>query len=203
MALGKVESIDPTNPQYGTVSESETGDIFNYDDPKFRQKGLQVGSLCTFTIDYTQKDPVATELEAYVPTERTITTTIDGPIESTAGETIRVGRGGVVKGNISILNNGTLFIEDSGSVEGQLIVGTGSNAIIRKGGVIKGNISVSNGSALKIVNKGVVKGNISFMSGNKLIVGNDNGGGTVTGSVTTDRIRKLTITATSVINCGA
>ncbi|MCD6065177.1 MAG: hypothetical protein K0S33_3 [Bacteroidetes bacterium] len=203
MALGKVESIDPTNAQFGTVRETETDEVYNYDDPTFKEKGLAVGSAVTFKIDYQQKEPVATDLQPYTATERLINTPVDGPIESVAGETIRVGRGGMVRGNVSILNNGVLFVEDSGSVEGEISVGTGSNAIIRKGGIVKGNISVSNGSVLKVVNKGTVKGNISYSSGNRLIIGNDNGGGTVTGSVTTDRIRKLTITASSIINCGA
>jgi cytoskeletal protein CcmA (bactofilin family) len=203
MALGKVESIDPNNSQFGTVSESETGDIYNYDDPRFKEKGLVVGSPCTFTIDYSQKEPIATDLQPYVPSERTISSPVEGPIATTTGETLRINKGGVVKGNINVSNNSTLFVEDTGSVEGEITVQAGSNAIVRKGGMVKGNINVSNASALKVVNKGVVKGNINYNSGNKLIIGNDNGGGTITGSVTTDKIRKLTITSTSVINCGA
>lgn len=203
MALGTVTQIEPTNPQFGQVTEVETDQAYPYNDPLFKDKGLALGDTITFDISYDDKVPTATNLQKYVPTERVINGPVDGPITSVPGETIRVGRGGQIKGNVIISQNSSLFVEDDGSiVDGDLTVGEGSNATFRKGGQIKGNITVSNGSLLRVVNKGVVKGNIIFNSGNKLIIGNNNGGGSVTGSITTDKIRKLSITATSTINCG-
>ena len=204
MALGKIESIDPRDSQFGTITESETGDVYNYHDPLFAQKGLALGDTVIFSISYEEKDPVATDLEKYVSTERNINTEVMGPITSAEGETIRIGKGGIVRGGVVIINNSSLFVEDTGLIDGgDLTVEAGSNATFRKGGQIKGNININNGSLLRVINKGVVKGNIVFNSGNRLIIGNDNGGGTVTGSITTDKIKKLKITSTSVINCGA
>ena len=42
MALGKIESIDPNDAQYGTIIEAETDDRYNYHDPLFKEKGLVV-----------------------------------------------------------------------------------------------------------------------------------------------------------------
>ncbi len=203
MALGTVTKIDPTNSQFGDVTEVETDDVYPYNDPLFKEKGIALGDTITFDISYDEKVPTATNLQKYVPSERLINGQVDGPITSVPGETIRVGRGGQIKGNVIITQNSSLFVEDDGVIEGgNLTVGEGSNATFRKGGQIKGNITVSNGSLLRVVNKGVVKGNITYNNGNKLIIGNNNGGGMVTGSITTDKIRKLSITATSTINCG-
>lgn len=203
MALGKVETINPENSQYGTVTEAESGDSFPYNDPNFKSTGLQVGSECTFDIDFNAKDPVATNLQPYTATEKIITEPFSGDITSQAGETIRIKKGGMVRGNVTMSSNSTLFIEDDGVVEGTVTVNDGSNAIVRKGGMVRGNVTINNGAVLKVVNKGTVKGNITYNSGNRLIIGNNNGPGTITGSITTDRLRKLQITADSTINCGA
>lgn len=200
MALGKLESIDPKDAQYGTVIESETEDRYNYHDPLFREKGINVGDAITFTISYEEKNPVATDLQKYVPTERVIEGNVSGPVSTQPGETLRVKKGGKINGSVIISNNSCLYVEDDGTIDGEVTVGDGSNATIRKGGQIKGNVNINNGSLLRVVNKGTVKGNIIFNSGNKLIIGNANGGGTVNGEIITDKIKKLSITAQSVIN---
>lgn len=202
MALGKVESTDPTDPTMGTVREDESDQVYPFIDPNFPSSGLKVGNPCTYDIDYSQPKPIASNLKAYVPTSQDITTTVQGPITLNTGETLNIKKGGMVNGNI-VVTNANLIVEDTGGVIGEITVDAQGSFIIRKGGMVNGNIVVNKGSVCKVVNKGNVKGNIVVTSANRLIVGNDNGGGTITGSITVDKIRKVIITATSVINCGA
>lgn len=202
MALGKVDSIDPVTPALGTVKEDESEQVYPYEDKNFPSTGLKVGDPCTYDIDYSSQRPVATNLQAYVPSSVDITTKVDGPLTVNTGETLNIKKGGMVNGAINI-SNGNLFVEDTGSVVGTITIENQGSFVVRKGGMVNGAINVSSGSVLKVVNKGVVKGAINIASANRLIVGNDNGGGTITGSITVDKIRKVTITATSVINCGA
>ncbi len=202
MALGKVESIDPVSPVKGTIKEDESEQVYPFEDKNFPGTGLKVGDPCTYDIDYSSDRPLATNLMAYTPTEKEITTVVQGPLTVNVGETLKIKKGGMVNGNI-VVTNANLIVEDTGGVTGQITVDAQGSFIIRRGGMVNGNIVVNKGSACKVVNKGNVKGNIVVSSANRLIVGNDNGGGTITGAITVDKIRKVTITATSVINCGA
>lgn len=202
MALGKVESIDPNDITIGTVLEDETALSYGYNDPNFKATGLGVGSPCTYDIDYSQPKPTATNLQPYTATTRDITTVVSGPLTVNTGETINVKKGGKVNGSIMI-GSGNLNVEDTGAVIGDVTVDNGGNFVVRKGGVVNGVINVVNGSVCKIVNKGVVNGSIIIVSANRLIIGNANGGGIVNGEITINKIRKVTITATSTINCGA
>ncbi|MBA2610823.1 MAG: hypothetical protein H0U95_02550 [Bacteroidetes bacterium] len=202
MALGKVESIDPNNNTLGTIIEDETGMSYGFDDTNFPNTGLVVGSPCTYDIDYSSRIPIATNLQAYTPTTRDITTTVQGPLTVNVGETLNVKKGGMVNGTITI-NNGNLFVEDTGTVVGEITINSQGSFTVRKGGMVNGNVMINQGSALKVVNKGAIKGNVMINSANRFIVGNANGGGIITGSITVDKIRKVTITATSTINCGA
>ncbi len=68
--------------------------------------------------------------------------------------------------------------------------------------VVNGPITVNTGETLKIKNGGNVKGNINVGQANRLIIGDDTGGGIVKGSITVNKIRKVSITNTSTINCG-
>lgn len=201
MALGTVESVGSPDPSVGTVLELESGKSYPYNDKEFAAKGLQQNDPVTYDIDYTVDNPIATNLQKYVPSTKEITTPVDGPISVTNGETLKVKGGGVIKGNV-IVNSGNLFVEDNGSVEGEVSITSQGNMVVRKGGIIKGNINVNHGSALKVVNKGVIKGNINVINANRLFIGNENGGGILTGTITIDRVRKVAITATSTINCG-
>lgn len=199
MALGKVESIDPANNTLGTIIEDETGMSYAFSDANFPNTGLVVGSPCTYDIDYGSRIPVATNLQAYTPTTKDITTQVQGPITVNVGETLNIKKGGMVTGNVTV-NNGNLFVEDTGAVNGEVTVNNQGSFVVRKGGMVNGNIMVNQGSACKVINKGNIKGNVMINSANRLIVGNDNGGGTINGSITVDKIRKVTITATSTIN---
>jgi len=200
MALGTVTKIN-TPPETGTVTVIDSTDTFDYNDPNFSSTGLVVGSTCIFDIDFTQSPPVATNLQAYTSTEKTITTPVDGDQTIASGETLIIKNGGVVKGNITT-NNGMLRVEDSGAVVGNITDTGGSDVTIRKGGNVTGNITMTNSSALKIVNKGKVNGNIQISHADRLTIGNTNGGGIITGTITTKRVRRMEITATSTINCG-
>ncbi|HRD39858.1 MAG TPA: hypothetical protein PLC65_14610, partial [Bacteroidia bacterium] len=75
------------------------------------------------------------------------------------------------------------------------------NVVARKGGIIKGSLNINHASTLKVVNKGVIKGNVVINNANRLIIGNDNGGGILSGTITIERVRRVSITATSTINC--
>ena len=202
MALGKVESIDPSNPTIGKITEDETGITYQYNDPNFPNTGLKQGDPCTYDIDYSIPTPIATNLLPYVPTTRDITTVVQGPLNVNTGETITVKKGGMVNGNVQVLD-GNLILEDTGGVTGDITITNQGSFVVRKGGMVNGNVQVLDGSACKIVNKGVVNGNVQVLSANRLIVGNANGGGIINGAITVDKIRKVTITATSTINCGA
>ena len=201
MALGKVASIDPNDSTIGTVIEDETGETYPYNDPNFKATGLQVGNPCMYDIDYSSGKPVATNLKAYTPKIIDITTPVKGPITVNPGETVNVKKGGMVNGSVSV-NQGNLFIEDTGGVIGNIDINQQGNLAVRKGGMVNGSVSVNQGSACKIVNAGSVKGDITIVSASHLIIGNDNGGGIVTGAITITKIRKVIITATSTINCG-
>ncbi|MDP3567645.1 hypothetical protein [Sediminibacterium sp.] len=202
MALGKVETIDAADPSNGTIIEDESGMSYAYNDPNFASTGLVVGSPCTYDIDYSSRIPVATNLQPYTPTTNDITTVVSGPITVNPGESLNVKKGGVVNGVITV-NNGNLFVEDTGSVIGNVTINNQGSMVVKKGGVVNGVVTVNSGSALKVVNKGTVKGNIVVASANRFIVGNNNGGGIINGEITIDKIRKVTITGTSTINCGA
>lgn len=199
MALGIVYSIDPTDNTKGEVKENETEQIYPYVDPNFPSTGLQLNGNCTYDIDYTARTPTATNLAAYVPTETIITTPTAGPLTVNTGETLRVKSGGVVTGGVTV-KNGNLFVEDNGQVNGDINVDQQGSVIARKGGVITGGVTIMNGSALKVVNKGKITGGVTVMNANRVIIGNNIDGGTIVGSLTVDKIRKVTITATSKIN---
>ncbi len=201
MALGKVEYIDPTNPTVGRVVEDESEQIYPYNDPDFANKGLAVGDPCTYEIDYTFKDPVATNLKPYAPKEIIINTVYNGNLTVNPGETVKVKQGGGVRGSIAI-NSGFLFVENGGEVIGNTTINEQGSAKVRQGGVVRGSIAINSGCSLKIVNNGLVEGNITEIKANRLTVGNNNGGGNIKGSISIDKIRHVSITAESKINCG-
>lgn len=94
-------------------------------------------------------------------------------------------------------------MEDTGAVLGDVKVDIGGGFVVRRGGVVTGVVTLSSESACKIVNKNVVKGSIIILQAARLIIGNANGCGIVNGDITINKLIKVTITATSTINCGA
>lgn len=199
MALGKVDKIN-ADPTTGTIIEDESGQVYEYNDPNFPNTGLKSGDPCTYDIDYTQRIPVATNLLPYVPSEVVITTPVSGPITVNPGESLKVKNGGVITGSV-VINNGNLFVQGTGQVNGDVTVNAEGSAIVKNGGVIKGNIVIASGSAMKVKNGGTVRGNILIDKANRVMVGDADGGGKIYGSLTIDKIRKITITATSTMNC--
>jgi hypothetical protein len=103
----------------------------------------------------------------------------------------------------AMVGNGNLNMEDTGALLGDVKVDIGGSFVVRRGGVVTGVITLSSESPCKIVNKKVVKGSVIILSANRLIIGNANGGGIVNGDITINELRKVTITTTSTINCGA
>ena len=200
MALGKVETIN-ADPATGTIIEDETGQVYGYNDPNFAKTGLKVGDPCTYDIDYAQRVPIASNLQPYTPTETVITTTVSGPITVNVGESLKVKNGGKVNGTV-VVNNGNLFVQGTGEIIGDVTVNQEGSLVARNGGKITGSVIVNSGSALKVKNGGTVKGNIQVNQANRVIIGDTDGGGVISGSITIDKIRKVTITATSTINCG-
>ena len=200
MALGKVTTINTDNIS-GTITEDESGQVYAFNDANFPNTGLSLtNNACTYDIDYTQRTPVATNLAAYIPTERVITTAVTGPITVNPGETLKVKNGGNVTGSV-IINNGNLVVQGTGQVNGDVTVNAEGSAIVKNGGVVKGNVVITSGSALKIKSGGMVRGNVEVTKANRVIVGDTDGGGIIYGSVTINHIRKVTITATSTMNC--
>lgn len=203
MAFGKVQTIDPSNSQYGTVIEDETGDVYRYDDPNFPNTGLQVDSTCTFDIQYDLRIPIATNLQAYTPTEKIINGPVSGPVTVNSGETLRVVSGGVITGAVTVASNGTLIIEDTGAVNGDVTANDGTLMKVKNKGVITGNVTINSGMALRVVKKGVITGSITVNSANRITIGNLKGGGVINGSLNIAHARHVEITSDSTINCGA
>lgn len=161
-----------------------------------------IGSQCTYDIDYTQRIQIASNLKPYTPKTTDITTVVSEPLTVNAGETLNVKKGGMVKDS-AMVGNGNLNMEDTGALLGDVKVDIGGSFVVRRGGVVTGVITLSSESPCKIVNKKVVKGSVIILSANRVIIGNANGGGIVNSDITINKLRKVTITATSTINCGA
>jgi hypothetical protein len=206
MPLGKVESIDPIDNTKGTVREDETNEVFNYSDDEFATKNLAVGDSCSFDVDYTLRQPVATNLQkvTIVPT-KVINREETGPLTILAGETVIVKEGGNVKGDIKIIN-GKLVVAANGATEGRTDISEGGRLVVKEGGNVKGDIHIVKGSALKIIGGGKVTGNIYIPKANSLnrfILGNADGPGSITGALDMFRVRNISITAESKINCNS
>ncbi len=200
MALGKVTAINSDNIS-GSITEDESGQTYPFSDTNFPNTGLSLtNNACTYDIDYTLRTPIASNLAAYTPTSTDITTPVSGPITVNPGESLKVKNGGVITGSV-IINNGNLFVQGTGQINGDVTVNQEGSAIVRNGGNVKGNIIITSGSALKVKSGGMVKGNINISQANRVIIGDTDGGGIIYGSVTIDKIRKVTITATSTMNC--
>ncbi|MBK7667955.1 MAG: hypothetical protein IPJ32_11825 [Sphingobacteriaceae bacterium] len=201
MALGIVNSIDdPANPISGTIKEDESEQIYPFRDSNFPSTGLGQGSPCTYDIDYSVDQPIATNLQSYTPTLVEVSTAVTQDYTVRTGETLKIKRGGVVTGSVNV-NNGNLFVEDQGSVLGNITVDLQGSFIVRKGGTVTGSIMISNGSAMKVVNKGKITGSVTIMKANRLIMGNANDGGILYGSLTIQKVRRVIITDTTKFNC--
>lgn len=199
MALGVIFSLDPNDGTKGEVKEDQSQQVYPFVDPNFPNLHLMEGAAVTYDIDYADAHPTATNLAAYVPTTTEITTSVNGPLTVNPGETLKVKQGGKVTGGINI-NNGNLIVEDNGGVVGDITIDNQGSFVARTGGNVVGGINVNSGSAMKVANGGKVTGGINIVRANRLIIGNQLGGGTITGSIAVDRIRKVTITTSSKIN---
>lgn len=204
MATGIILSINPDGAS-GTVQVDETGEVLPFNDAKFSSSGLAVGDRCTFNVlmDLSTGLFYAASIQplASVPPPKTITDAFNGDVTVNVGEVVTItGPAAVVTGNI-IINGGKVIVEQNAVVTGKTHSVIDGVLVARKGGQVKGGINIDGGGSMKIVNKGKVTGGINIQSAGRLIVGNDNGPGFITGSIDILKIRKVTITADSSINC--
>ncbi|HXD92308.1 MAG TPA: hypothetical protein VNX01_03805 [Bacteroidia bacterium] len=207
MATGIVYSIDPApvgaNPTSGQVQQDETGDIFQFTDPNFPNTGLALNAQCTFDIVTSPKDPTlsyATNLQPLVLSPpQSITGPYTGNITANVGDVYTISTAAaVVTGNVTI-NGGKVIVDQNAQINGSINVSGDGIMVARGGGQVKGGVVMSSGGSLKVVNKGKVTGNISVSQAGRMIVGNANGPGFITGTVDIQKIRAFDITAGSSI----
>lgn len=209
MASGIVYAFLNDQKTLGQVQMDETQEIVPYSDKNFPNTGLNLNSPCTYDLVDDPSNPgqyMATNLQP-IPTPAPTPTTITGPytgdLNAGNGTTFIVtGSAAVVTGNI-IINGGTVIVEQNAQVNATSAHSViGGVLVARKGGYVKGTLNVDGGGSLKIVNKGKLTGGINVSGALRVIVGNDNGGGIISGDITISKTRKVTITSTSSINCG-
>lgn len=202
MPTGIILTIDPKDPTQGTLLEDETNSQFPFSDPNFPKTGLQVKDHCSFDIDYTVQDPVASNMQPYDPTKNNIeiTTVVAGPYTVTPLQTVTIKGGGMIKGGV-IIQNGKLVVGNNGSIEGDVTVNGNGSLVARNSGCITGTITMNKGTALKVVGGGMIKGGVIIQSGNRLMLENDtNGvGGTIAGTLDIQQIRKVEVSSASKI----
>jgi hypothetical protein len=201
MALGKVEIINLPDRTSGFVSVDDAEETYPFTDVNFPNTGLQEGDACTFDIDFTQRQPVATNLQKVVPLPRIINSAVSGDINMAVGETITVVRNGSVTGNI-VVNSGRLIIENTGQVTGDVTLNNGGDLVVRKGGILKGHVGSIKGGVLKVVGNGsIINTIITLDNCNRVVIGNNNGPGKIEGEIKIKKIRRFSVTQDSSVNC--
>lgn len=193
MANGTVTSFnnnstDPTIIYYGTVTDL-MGDIYNVTDPGFNNSNFSIGGTATFSIT-TVVDAegnftaFGVKPGAPAPPPTTITGPYTGDITANIGDVYTVtGKEAVVTGNL-IINGGTIIVEQQAQVNGTSHqISQGGVMFTRKGGNTNGNISINTGGCMKVVNNGTVRGNIGINAAGKIMIGNQNGPGFITGTL--------------------
>ena len=214
MATGIVSIIDASGTT-GQVQVDETGEVMGFNDPNFPSTGLTItppNNSCTFDIVAQTVTPPGSRIPvviysatnlAVAPAPRT--QTISGPVTqdvtALVGDIITItGAAAIVTGNL-VINGGKIIIDQDAQVTGSGSVNSDGILVARGKGKVMGGIIVNSGGNLKVVNKGKVVGGIIVNSGGRMIVGNGNGGGIISGAITIQSIRNVSITADSVINC--
>jgi hypothetical protein len=198
--IASVETkVDP--PVSGTIKADETGDLIPFTDPNFAKLGLTVGDPVAYTLDPNSKELIAINLAVVAPPLKEIE--ITGPsagFKINANETyILKGAAAVVTGDIDI-TSGKLIAGKDSSVKGN-ITGNDATIVARNKGSLNGNITITDG-ALKVVTGGCVTGNVVITNRARIIIGNDEGPGKITGTLSVQHATLLTITKDSKINCG-
>jgi hypothetical protein len=206
MATGIVLSLTPAPggapSTSGQVQQDETGDIFNFQDTNFPNTGLKLNGSCTFDLIQSPKDPTsfyATNL-AVAPAPRL--QTINGPtgdITALVGDVITItSSAAVVNGTITI-SGGKVVIDQNATVNGPVNVNADGIIVAKGGGSITGNIGMSTGGSLKVVKNGSITGNVIASQAGRIIVGNQNGPGFITGTLDIQGLRDLRVTPDSKI----
>ena len=214
MATGIVLSVDPSGTT-GQVQVDETGETFTFDDPNFPNTGLTTqapNNSCTFDIvSHIIIGPTGRPVIVYSATNlqvapatrtQTINTAYSGDITALVGDVITItSAAAVLTGNVTV-NGGKVVIDSSAQVVGSININSDGIVAVKNKGTVRGNIVINSGGNLKVVNKGKLMGSIVIQQAGRMIVGNDNGSGSIMGAIDITQIRHLTITADSTINCG-
>jgi hypothetical protein len=211
MATGIVLSIDPSGTT-GQVQVDETGETIAFNDANFPNTGLTAtapNNSCTFDIDLVPQTNRGSVAQYYAtnmqvappPRNQSITSAVTQDITALVGDIITISTAAaVVTGNITI-NGGKVIVDQDAQITGNVTVNSDGIFVARNKGKIMGSIGINSGGSLKVVNKGKIVGNIGISQGGRMIIGNQNGGGIVTGAISIASIRSVSITADSTINC--
>jgi hypothetical protein len=204
MATGNVTLVN-RNGISGTVTVDETNEVLNFSDSNFPSTGLNdtTNTACTFDIVDDVNNPgqsIANNLKQLVAAApQNITGPYTGNITANVGDVYTISTAkGVVNGNITI-NGGKVIVEQNAVINGSVNVSGDGIIVAKGGGQIRGNIGINTGGSLKVVNNGTIKGNIGINQAGRMIVGNANGPGFITGTVDIQKIRKFDVSAGSTI----
>jgi hypothetical protein len=212
MARGIVTVIN-ADGMSGQVQQDETNDVFNYSGQNLAALGLTTTAptnTCSFDIDEEVLHQGTAEMIIYsainiaVAPPLNFVPPITGPSGSiTAGPndvyTI-TGTGAVVTGNV-VINGGRVIVDAGAQVNGPVNVTADGIIVARGNGTqVTGNVTINSGGSLKVVKTAVVTGTIGINGGGRMIAGDTTGPGTITGLVDIAGIRKVDISAGSVIN---
>jgi hypothetical protein len=200
MATGTITTVNPDKIS-GTITLDDDGGTYGFSDTNFPSTGLAPTNPATTAIDFEEPTPIGTGVEPVIiepPVE--ITTTVTQDFTVGKGQSLVVRNKGHVKGNV-VIGSGSLTVQGGGLVEGNITVSDGGNVNLRNNGHVKGNVVIGSGNVMKIVGGGKLEGSLTITKSNKLIIGNDNGGGIITGTIDIKKIRRVEITSTSKFNC--
>ncbi len=213
MATGIVLSVDPIGTT-GQVQVDETGETLPFNDPNFPSSGLSAtapNNAALFAIDAAADQETAqyyaTGLKQAPPVNKvSISSSSSANVTANVGDVITIsGSGTIVSGDINI-NGGKIIIDQAQVSPTSGVVNVTADGIIvaRNGGqVTNGNININTGGSMKVVNNGQVTGTVVISQAGRMIVGNANGPGIITGTIDIKGIRAIDISGGSVITGSA
>ncbi len=206
MARGIVTVIN-SDGMSGQVQQDETNDVFNFTGQDLTGLGLTTtapNNSCKFQIStqVVENKIIGTYASNLIAAPPLNYVTVSGPSGSiTANEddvyTIS-SKAGVVSGSV-VINGGKVIVEQNAQINGPVNVTADGMLVARGGAQVVGNVTINSGGSLKVVKTGVVNGSVGINGGGRLMVGNADGIGTITGLVDIAGIRRVDISAGSVI----
>jgi uncharacterized protein with beta-barrel porin domain len=200
-------STDPSIIYYGTITDSDTGEVFNVTDIGFNSSNFPTPNEAvayTITTDADAEGNYTAFGVRPAPTVNKIVINSSSSANVTANandEVTITGKGTTVTGSV-VINGGRLIVDASA----QLAPSTGTinisgGVMIVKGGgtVVNGGVVINSGGNLKVVKGGTVNGGVVINGGGRMIIGNAGGPGTINGAISAQRIRGFEITAGSTL----